>query len=240
MARLAKLLAATAAGVAIAHAWPGATALGPVRSRLLPALSGVGMPGHVALTFDDGPDPVSTPRFLRLLEARGVRATFFLLGSMVRRTPQLAREIAQAGHEVGLHGYDHRSLLLRTPKSTVDDLARGYDLVGTATGVPPHWYRPPYGVLSTAAMISAHRLDLRPVLWTAWGRDWTVRATEESVAATVYKGLKSGGTILLHDCDATTAPGAWRATLGMLPALLDHCEERGWSVGPLRDHGVAA
>src|SRR5215475_5592985 len=105
MARLAKVLAATAAGVAVAHAWPGVTALGPVRQRLLPALAGVGMPGHVALTFDDGPDRVATPRFLRLLEERGVRATFFLLGSMVQRSPELAREIAEAGHEVGLHGY---------------------------------------------------------------------------------------------------------------------------------------
>jgi peptidoglycan/xylan/chitin deacetylase (PgdA/CDA1 family) len=240
MARFAKLLAAAAAGVAVAHAWPGVTALGPVRLRLLPALAGVGVSGHVALTFDDGPDRVATPQFLRLLEERGVQATFFLLGSMVQRSPELAREIADAGHEVGLHGYGHRSLLLQNPKSTMDDLARAYATVGGATGVAPHWYRPPYGVLSTAALIAAHRLDLRPVLWTAWGKDWTAYATEESVATTVYRGLRSGGTILLHDSDITTAPGAWRATLGVLPALLDHCEERGWSVGPLRDHGVAA
>jgi peptidoglycan/xylan/chitin deacetylase (PgdA/CDA1 family) len=240
MAKLAKLMAATAAGVAIAHAWPGVTALGPVRSRLLPALAGVGVPGHVALTFDDGPDALATPRFLALLEAHRVRATFFLLGSMVRRSPELAAEVVERGHEVGVHGYEHRSLLLRTPMSTVDDLVRAYETIGAATGVAPHWYRPPYGVLSTAALVAARRLDLRPVLWTAWGRDWTAGATEAIVAATVYKGLRSGGTILLHDSDERTAPGAWRATLGMLPSLFDHCHERGWYVGPLCDHGVAA
>jgi peptidoglycan/xylan/chitin deacetylase (PgdA/CDA1 family) len=240
MARLAKLLAVTAAGLAVAHAWPGVTALTPVRRRLLPGLAGVGLANHIALTFDDGPDPVATPRFLRLLDERGLTATFFLLGSMTQRSPGLAREIAERGHEIGLHGHTHRSLLLRSAKSTVDDMARGFHTLSATTGTAPQWYRPPYGVLSTAGLLAARRLDLRPVLWTVWGRDWTAHATEETVAATIYRGLRPGGTVLLHDSDATTAPGAWRATLGMLPALLDHCAERGWTVGPLRDHGIAA
>ena len=92
----------------------GADPAARVRDRL-PRLNGDGRPDHVALTFDDGPDPASTPAFLDLLDELGVRATFFVLGSMVERAPALARELAGRGHEVGVHGWDHRSLALRGP-----------------------------------------------------------------------------------------------------------------------------
>src|ERR1700734_190296 len=84
-------LAATAvAGLAVAQAGRGITGIGPVRMRWFSGLAGQGDPGHVALSFDDGPDPASTPQFARLLADRGVRATFFMLGSMALRAPGLA------------------------------------------------------------------------------------------------------------------------------------------------------
>src|SRR5437773_11590455 len=114
-ARGAALAGFTAAGLAVAHAGPGLTALGPLRRALFPRLAGLGRPDHVALTFDDGPDPASTPAFLELLAARRLHATFFLLGSMVARAPQLAAEIAAPGHEIAVHGWDHRYTILRRP-----------------------------------------------------------------------------------------------------------------------------
>ena len=117
----------TVAGLAVAHAGPGLTALGPVRRRLFPGLAGLGRPDHVALTFDDGPDLASTPAFLDLLAERRARATFFLLGSMVAAAPRLAGEIAAAGHEIAVHGFDHRYTILRTPGDMFDDLARARD-----------------------------------------------------------------------------------------------------------------
>lgn len=236
--RAARLLTLAAAGAVAAYTLPAITSLAPVRTGLFPTLSGTGDPGRVALTFDDGPDPASTPRFLRLLEKRGVTATFFLLGTMVERAPGLARELAAAGHEVALHGHTHRLLARRGPKSTLDDIARGQATVAEITGVRPRWYRPPYGVLTAGALAATHRLGLQPVLWTAWGRDWERAATGASVVRTVRKGLRPGATILLHDSDCTSAPGSWRATLEAVPELLDLCERHGWSVGPLRDHGL--
>jgi peptidoglycan-N-acetylglucosamine deacetylase len=119
------LTAAVAVPVlAVANALPVASTFGPARNRLLPRLSGKGRPDHVALTFDDGPDPKSTPQFLELLQERGVQATFFLLGSMLEKTPSLADEITAAGHEIAVHGWQHRNLLLRTPRATYEDLAR--------------------------------------------------------------------------------------------------------------------
>src|SRR4249919_4223843 len=125
--RGAALAGLTVAGLAIAHAGPGLTALGPLRRRLFPQLAGLGRPDHVALTFDDGPDPASTPAFLDLLAARRLHATFFLLGCMVARAPQLAAEIAAAGHEIAVHGWDHRYTILRSPRAVFSDLARASD-----------------------------------------------------------------------------------------------------------------
>src|ERR1700729_3919663 len=88
-----------AAGIAGAQAGPGIPGLGPVRRAFFPRLAGQGDPGHVALTFDDGPDPVATPGFAQVLGDRGGTATFFLLGEMVAKAPGLAADLAAAGHE---------------------------------------------------------------------------------------------------------------------------------------------
>src|SRR5215475_924158 len=157
-------LVGLAAGRAVVHAGPGITGLGPVRDAFFPGLSGIGMPDHVALTFDDGPDQEATPPVLDTLRDRGVRATFFLLGSQVAMMPKLAAEIVAAGHEVAVHGWDHRYLPLRGPLATYDHLARTMDAITSATGVVPWLFRPPYGVLSTPAIVAARRLGLRPVL----------------------------------------------------------------------------
>lgn len=220
------------------HAAPVISAFGPLRNRVMPRLSGQGRADHIALTFDDGPDRRSTPHFLRLLEARGVHATFFMLGSMLARSPGLAGEMAAAGHEIAIHGWAHRPLLLRGHHATCDDLARARDAVAETIGEEPRLFRPPYGVMTASAHLACRRLGLSPVLWTAWGEDWRSRATPRTVYDTVTRDLRGGGTILLHDSDCTSASGSWQSALGALPALLDFCEERGLQVGPLRDHGT--
>jgi hypothetical protein len=85
---------------------------------------------------------------------------------------------------------------------------------------------------------AARRLGLRPVLWTAWGEDWTARATPETVSRTVLADLGPGSTILLHDSDVTSVPGSWRATLGAVPRIVEACRERGLRPGPLAEHGL--
>jgi peptidoglycan-N-acetylglucosamine deacetylase len=224
--------------MAVAQALPAITTWPALRRQIAPGLSGLGAADHVALTFDDGPHRMSTPRFVEMLAALGVRATFFMLGSQVQRAPGLAREVAAAGHEIGLHGYDHRCLLARTPAATFVDLRRGYDVLADTFGEPPRWWRPPYGVLTTSALAASRGLGMKPVLWTAWGRDWRAAATADSVLTDVCRSLAGGGTVLLHDSDITAAPGCWRSTLGAVPRLIERCLERGWAPGPLSEHSL--
>jgi peptidoglycan/xylan/chitin deacetylase (PgdA/CDA1 family) len=213
-------------------------AIGPLRRRLFPRLAGLGDPRHVALTFDDGPHPDATPELLDLLDRAGVRATFFLLGRMVEELPEVARSIADAGHEIGVHGYEHRLLTKRGPSATREDLDRATAAITATTGARPCWWRPPYGVANTAALLEARRLKLQPVLWTCWGRDWTARCTPDSVYRSVLRKLDGGGTILLHDSDHSAAPKCWLSMLGALPAILTTCRARGLTVGPLREHRI--
>jgi peptidoglycan/xylan/chitin deacetylase (PgdA/CDA1 family) len=227
-------LLAGLAGAAAVHAAPALVARDPLR-RLTPRLAGRGAAGGIALTFDDGPDPLGTPAVLAALRELGWTATFFLLGSQARRFPDVARAVAAAGHEVALHGDEHRNHLFRSAGWVRRDLTSGAAAVEAATGVRPRWYRPPYGVLSAGTLRSTAGLELTPVLWTAWGRDW-LPSTGERVAGTVRAGLAPGGTVLLHDSDCTSSPGSWRATAAALPVLAEELDRRALTVRPLREH----
>jgi peptidoglycan/xylan/chitin deacetylase (PgdA/CDA1 family) len=237
---LGRLLLVGGAAAVAAQAAPLATFL-PATKPLLPRLNGQGRPGHVALTFDDGPDEQSTPRFLAVLEQLDVTATFFLLGQMCERYPSMARRLVDGGHEVAVHSWDHRNHLRHLPgRQTTDQLARTADLIEAQTGVRPRWFRPPYGALTTAGLVAARGLGLQTVLWTAWGQDWQRTCTPRSVLEEVTSGRVDGGTVLLHDSDCTSEPGSWHATLGALPLLVDWCRERGLEVGSVGAHGLPA
>jgi peptidoglycan/xylan/chitin deacetylase (PgdA/CDA1 family) len=234
-ALVAGAVVGAAATLAVAQAGPGITGLDRVRRLGFRRLAGQGDPGHVALTFDDGPDPASTPEFLEVLADHGVRATFFMLGSMVARSPGLAADVAAAGHEIGVHGYEHRYLTTRWPQAVRSDLTRATDEIGAATGVRPRFFRPPYGVLSGPALLAVRELGLTPVLWGAWGREWTPGSTAQSIVRNVESNLEGGVTVLLHDVQA---PGVWQAVLAAVPPIIAECQRRGLAVGPVGEHGI--
>ncbi len=233
-----RVAAGLAAGGVVVHLLPGVVAWRSMRCRLLPRLSGVGNPTHVALTFDDGPDPRSTPPILDALDNLGWRATFFCLGSQVRRAPGLTQELIQRGHEVAVHGDSHRSHLRRPLTSVGPDVIRARDTIEDVTGASARWLRPPYGAVSSATVVAARRSGLQLVLWTTWGLDWRPNATGRSVAANVDRTFRSGATVLLHDSDITSTRGSWRSTLSALPLLAERWAAAGLKVGTLAEHGV--
>lgn len=234
--RVAALAGGAVAGGAVLHLLPGVVAWRRARCRLLPGLSGVGRTDHVALTFDDGPDPESTPLILDALATFGWRATFFCLGSQAKRCPQLIAEIAAAGHEIGVHGDSHRSQLLRTAPAVVRDVGNARSLLEDLSGRPVEWFRPPYGSVSAASIVAARKTGLRLVLWTTWGLDWKADATGRTIAGAIRRTYVPGATVLLHDSDVTSTPGSWKATLEALPLLAGDWHAQGLEVGPLADH----
>lgn len=225
-------VAVGAAGATFLHLVPAATWLPPIR-RLVPHLESPMPRGQVAITFDDGPHPQGTPALLDRLDELGWVATFFMLGSAVQQYPDVAREVVRRGHGVGLHGFAHRYLILRTPHRTWSDLARGKAVVAQTTGVTPRWWRPPYGVLSTAGLVAAMRMKLQPLLWSTWGKDWRGDVTAQDISATVSRGRLDGGAILLHDSDALSAPDSWRQTYEALPLIAQRLDACGITVASL-------
>jgi peptidoglycan/xylan/chitin deacetylase (PgdA/CDA1 family) len=220
---------AGAVSAAAVSAWclPGAAAHVPLLAeafgiaRRLPGREGV------ALTFDDGPHPQGTPAVLRQLARAGARATFFLVGEQVARMPSLAAELVAAGHEVGLHGYRHRPLLLQPPGRLAEDLRRGVAAIEDATGRAPACYRPPFGVFSLAGLLLARRQGWLPLLWSRWGKDWLVGETCASIAARACRGIGAGDVVLLHDADHYGSRDSWRATAEALPLLAERLGELG-------------
>ena len=233
---MSRVVVSVAAAAAAAHLVPSVVSID--RSRLR-ALSGQSAAQHVALTFDDGPDPGSTPQVLDELDELQVRATFFVLGTQLAEHPETGRRMVDAGHEVAVHGWTHRPHLLRSPAAIFADLRRCAAAIETVTGRRPHFWRPPHGIPTGAGLLAARRLGLRPVLWTADGLDWRHDATAASIRDRIVARLAPGGVVLLHDSDALCAPGSSRRALDAVPGIVAHCRERGWSVGPLREHGFA-
>jgi peptidoglycan/xylan/chitin deacetylase (PgdA/CDA1 family) len=180
-----------------------------------------------ALTFDDGPHAQGTTAVLDVLAAAGVRATFFLVGEQLRRSPALGGEIVAAGHAIGLHCDRHRNLLRLAPWQVRADIDRAQATIEDLTGRTPELYRPPYGMLNASALRLARSRDWRTLLWSGWGRDWEARATPASIASLLTARAGDGSVLLLHDADDYGAPGSWRRTVAALPRVLEALAERG-------------
>jgi peptidoglycan-N-acetylglucosamine deacetylase len=174
----------------------------------------------VALTFDDGPHPQTTRRVLALLAEHGATATFFVVGQKVERYPDVVREIAAAGHELGLHGYSHDRLYsLRSTRYVARDLARTQRAIEQACGVHTRLFRPPIGFIGHLIAIASERAGVELVAWSARGFDGWSRATRQTVLPRLLRGVRDGAILLLHD--ASERESFVPVSLEVLPQLLD-------------------
>ncbi|WP_344779300.1 polysaccharide deacetylase family protein [Microbacterium kribbense] len=162
-----------------------------------------------ALTYDDGPDPRSTPKVLDVLERHGATATFFVLSGAAQKHPDLVRRIVTDGHEIALHGTDHRSLLTRTTADATRMVRASRMIVEDLAGARVRLYRPPYGEHTAAQGRAIHRLGLRTIIWSGHAEDW-VDAPPSDVAGRAVMSVFPGSIVLLHDTRAdpeTLQPG---------------------------------
>ena len=175
--------------------------------------------GELALTFDDGPDPGTTPAVLEALGRHGVQATFFLLHGRAQKHPALVRELVEAGHEVALHGGIHRHAWLKNPLALFPELKGAKEALEDLSGAPVRHYRPPHGGWTWPLLLATHRLGLVPVQWEVEAGDWAPGARPEQVAAKVLRRVKPGSIVVMHDA----GPGgrvAGKALVRLLPELL--------------------
>jgi peptidoglycan/xylan/chitin deacetylase (PgdA/CDA1 family) len=174
----------------------------------------------VALTFDDGPDETHTRAVLDVLDARKVKATFFVIGKKAEAHPELVREIVKRGHAVGVHGWAHdRLFALRSARRVRKDLKRAVKALETITGQKPLLFRPPVGHSNPTIVRVADELDLAIVGWSVRGRDGLARTKPDDVVVRIKRGLEDGAIVLLHDAPerGTRAP----AGIAALPRVLD-------------------
>lgn len=190
-----------------------------------------GATGRFALTFDDGPSPTHTPRILDLLERRGVRATFFVLGPHVRRHPALVRRLAEAGHEIGIHGESHLPPALKPGSVLSREIERIHGLVFDLTGHRPRFYRPPFGLITPGQARLLRERGHRPVLGDVYPDD-AERPGAANIAARALARLGEGSILLLHDASATRDFDRSQ-TVEALDIILTEMANRGVSAGPL-------
>jgi peptidoglycan/xylan/chitin deacetylase (PgdA/CDA1 family) len=150
----------------------------------------------IALTFDDGPSE-STPALLRMLADQDVPATFFQCGANVERLPEIAREVARSGHEIGNHSYTHPRFIFRTPAFIQGELGRAQESIERAAGISPVLFRAPFGVRWPGMREAQRRLRLMGVMWTVIGYDWKLDA--RAIVRRVLPEIENGAIICLHD-----------------------------------------
>lgn len=190
-------------GEAVAGSVSGAVALmayavrGPSSSLLGPSVyRGPGIRRSLALTFDDGPSE-GTPEILAVLRQHGLPATFFQCGANIRRLPEIARAVAEGGHEIGNHTDTHPKLCFRSPAEIEKEFSRAQETIQNELGQSPSLMRAPFGVRWFGFRQAQEHLNLLGVMWTVIAKDWKLDAPE--AAARLLRGARNGGILCLHD-----------------------------------------
>ena len=233
----------TASGLVPRNHW-----LGPNLVRL-PAAAGA----CIALTFDDGPEPAVTPALLDLLDQRGTQATFFCIGTRVRKHAGLAREIVRRGHQIENHSQRHaHHFSLSSPRALLRELSDAQATIADVTGRAPLLFRAPAGLRNPFLEPVLARLGLHLTSWTRRGFD-TRLADPQKVLERLQRGLAAGDILLLHDGHCARTKAGRPVLLDVLPQLLAQADTLGlacvrmadaldaWPVAPAENpHGSVA
>lgn len=180
-----------------------------------------------ALTFDDGPDPLYTPRLLDLLKQYDMKATFFLVGSHAEKHPEVVKRIHREGHLIGIHNYVHKSNWLMRPVTVRKQVKRTDDIIYTITGERSGYYRPPWGIVNLFDF--AKNTGCRIILWSSMFNDWRSKIGADKLTQRMLAKLRGGEVMLLHDCGTTMGanPDAPEQMLIALERVLNAAEQKG-------------
>lgn len=177
---------------------------------------GEGARKYVALTFDDGPSPRCTPQLLDGLRELGAHATFFVVGCQVEKDPDIVQRIADEGHQVGNHSYDHAALNTLTPAQALEDLQKNDRLLRELLGDGAYWVRPPYGLLPEE---EAAALTVPLVNWSVDTEDWRTK-DRDKILDVIYRCTGDGDIVLLHD--------RYQNTVDAVLTAVAHLQQQGY------------
>lgn len=179
----------------------------------------------ISLTFDDGPDPDSTPRILDTLLENNLQATFFVIGRKAVNHPELLRRIVEEGHTIANHSYSHHYLIaLFSTQKLRTDIQRCNDAIRDITGHVPLFFRPPFGVTNPRYAAVLKDLQMQSIGWSLRSMDTRAKNKYQLIRKVISK-LKAKDIVLLHDHLPLTAD--------TLPDIIGHCREMGIKIEPL-------
>lgn len=219
-------LASTAGlGVAIAAGWHSMSPRSQVYGRTFIGVNHGSR--QLALTYDDGPSPIWTPRLLEVLAKHEVRATFFMLGEHVERHADVAQAVASAGHVIGNHTFSHRNLIFSSPARVVEEIQRCRRVLSGVIGEHSNLFRPPFGGRRPDVLKLARAEGFEPVMWSVSSHDWDAKTPEE-IERRVSRQVRGGDVILMHDAGHVSSEADRSATIRATDSLIAHYKTQGY------------
>ncbi len=186
----------------------------------------------IALTFDDGPSE-STPELLDVLDEHRAKCTFFPIGRNVERLPDIARDVARRGHEIGNHSYTHSPYYLRHRQFIEDEIAIAQEVIAEVCGTRPRWLRAPYGCRWFGLKQAQQRHGLTGVMWSGNGLDW--KRDANAVHRRLKGASRNGAILLLHDGRERNPRPDVRNTIDAVRRLLPELREQGYHLCTVSD-----
>jgi len=181
---------------------------------------------YIAMTFDDGPSPETTPRLLDILKQRNIKATFFMIGQNAERNPEIVKRILADGHEIGNHSWTHPQLAKLPDDRVTEEITKTQNAIKNAAGYTPKLLRPPYGSITARQKEwIENQFGLSVILWSVDPFDWK-RPGASVIEQRILAGARPGAIILSHDIH--------KQTVDSMPATLDALAAKGYKFVTVR------
>ena len=175
---------------------------------------------YIAMTFDDGPSPETTPRLLDILKQRNIKATFFMIGQNAERNPAIVKRILAEGHEIGNHSWTHPQLSKLSDDRVTEEINKTQNAIKDASGYTPVLMRPPYGAITARQKDWIEKdFGLSVIIWSVDPFDWK-RPGASVIEQRILAGARPGAIVLSHDIH--------KQTVDAMPATLDALAAKGF------------
>jgi peptidoglycan/xylan/chitin deacetylase (PgdA/CDA1 family) len=175
---------------------------------------------YIAMTFDDGPSPETTPRLLDILKQRNIKATFFMIGQNAERNPAIVKRILAEGHEIGNHSWTHPQLSKLSDDRVTEEINKTQNAIKDASGYTPVLMRPPYGAITARQKDWIEKqFGLSVIIWSVDPFDWK-RPGASVIEERILAGARPGAIVLSHDIH--------KQTVDAMPATLDALAAKGF------------